>query len=283
MAKQQQNKQQERPDEELVPVTKQVKIGLSNYKIALEKQQLDVIYRLCLAILKQFSFFNAFIATIDITPKVSDHPFVTPAHHDDIVSFINELRYPESLEQVSKMMLSDEIKASAEYSNYLAKYMGTQPVKGQVIEEIAQSEEVADTVDSEETYDEEEGRLNIRQIGIVIGRGVNKESDEETLDDSKKMKGIETLSTTAQFMPSDSSGSSSSESKDKEGFLSTDFKELKDQSDNERTNTDGSEKAEEEQAGEEQPVDDQAGRVHVEVHVPSHKLRKLQNIFSVPV
>ncbi|GKE04311.1 hypothetical protein Tco_1396329 [Tanacetum coccineum] len=146
---------------------------------------------------------------LQITPKDPYHPFVTPPPHDDIVSFIKMLGYPEDLEQVSKMedfkfqidsreiskkkkellpfprftkfiikyilshhnnvstrlqsyhhvikidavlgnlkfankgekdliygmsipmeMMSDEIKASAYYSNYLEKSMGDKPVKG---------------------------------------------------------------------------------------------------------------------------------------------------------
>ncbi|GJR22471.1 hypothetical protein Tco_0970998 [Tanacetum coccineum] len=43
---------------------------------------------------------------LQITPKDSDHPFVTPLPHDDIVSFINKLGYPEDLEQVSKMVIN---------------------------------------------------------------------------------------------------------------------------------------------------------------------------------
>ncbi|GJW35611.1 hypothetical protein Tco_0058531 [Tanacetum coccineum] len=126
-------------------------------------------------------------------------------------------------------MMSEEIKASTDYLNYLAKSMGTQPVKGRgkglltkkgvevvvvktetvrvprkkrtdtVIKETGQFEEVVDIVDSEET-DDEEGHLIARQTGIVIGRGVHNESDEGTLDHLKKMKGIETLSNAAQFM-----------------------------------------------------------------------------------
>ncbi|GJT68830.1 hypothetical protein Tco_1020310 [Tanacetum coccineum] len=65
MAEQQVNQQQDRPDEELFPITEQVKIGISNYRIALKKQQPYIIYKLCLAIPRQYSFFNAFIATID--------------------------------------------------------------------------------------------------------------------------------------------------------------------------------------------------------------------------
>ncbi|GJZ64209.1 hypothetical protein Tco_0620630 [Tanacetum coccineum] len=102
MAKQQENQQQERPDEELVPATQQVKIRLRNYRISLEKQQPDVIQR-CLAILKHYLQLRSqdlFFALDDqifevnedllhdalqITPKDSDHPFVTPSPHDDIV------------------------------------------------------------------------------------------------------------------------------------------------------------------------------------------------------
>ncbi|GKB48432.1 retrovirus-related pol polyprotein from transposon TNT 1-94 [Tanacetum coccineum] len=52
MVEQQVNQQQERPDKELVPVNDQVLIRLNNFRIALEKQQPDVIYKLCLAILR---------------------------------------------------------------------------------------------------------------------------------------------------------------------------------------------------------------------------------------
>ncbi|GKC06164.1 hypothetical protein Tco_0997774 [Tanacetum coccineum] len=40
-----------------------VRIAQSNYRIALEKTQPDVIYKVCLEILKQYSFFNAFTRT----------------------------------------------------------------------------------------------------------------------------------------------------------------------------------------------------------------------------
>ncbi|GJS18818.1 hypothetical protein Tco_0413290 [Tanacetum coccineum] len=69
MAEQQEIQQQDRPNEELVLVNDQVRIGLSNYRISLEKQQPDIIYRLCLAILRQYSFFNAFTGIADL-PKI---------------------------------------------------------------------------------------------------------------------------------------------------------------------------------------------------------------------
>ncbi|GKC26571.1 hypothetical protein Tco_1033865 [Tanacetum coccineum] len=101
----QENQQQDRADEELVPISEKVRSGLSNYRISLEKQQPDIIYRLYLEILKQYSFFNAFTGTADITLKDLDHPFIEPPPHDDIVSFINKLGYPGYLEQVSKMKI----------------------------------------------------------------------------------------------------------------------------------------------------------------------------------
>ncbi|GKA57528.1 hypothetical protein Tco_0756716 [Tanacetum coccineum] len=62
----QQQPKQDRPDEELVPINEQVKIKISNYRIALDKSQPDVIYKLFLAILQQYSFFNAFTAIADV-------------------------------------------------------------------------------------------------------------------------------------------------------------------------------------------------------------------------
>ncbi|GKB09316.1 hypothetical protein Tco_0837628 [Tanacetum coccineum] len=117
MAEQQQNYQQDRLDEELV------------FEV-----NADLLYD-----------------ALQITPKDPDHPFVTPPPHDDILSFIKKLGYPEDPEQVSKMinvvlgnlkftnkgekdpiygmaipmkMMRDEIKASTDYSNYLAKSKG---------------------------------------------------------------------------------------------------------------------------------------------------------------
>ncbi|GJR50367.1 reverse transcriptase domain-containing protein [Tanacetum coccineum] len=252
MAEQQEIQQQDHLDEELVPVNDQVRIGLSNFRIALEKQQPYVIYKL-------------FIGNLKFANKGEKDPIYGMA--------------------IPKEMMSDEIQASADYSNYLEKYMGTQLVK----------EEVADIVDSEET-DEHEVHLNKRHTGIVIGRWVHKESKEGTLNHLKKLKGIKTLSSAAQYLvdmkkstkaskedfilkqcpkgpgegssivldnldePSDSS---SSESEDEEGFLSTDDQASQDKSDNERTKIDDSQKAEDakdadDQAGEEQAVDEQA-------------------------
>ncbi|GKA70456.1 hypothetical protein Tco_0776595 [Tanacetum coccineum] len=130
MANQQENQEQhqDRPDEKLVPVDDQVRIRASNYKITLDKSQPNVIYKVFLAILKKYSFFNAFIRTNDapeiymqqfldtvtslqITPKDSDHPFVEPPSKKEIISFINKLGYSESLTRISDMT-TNNLKAS---------------------------------------------------------------------------------------------------------------------------------------------------------------------------
>ncbi|GKB72412.1 hypothetical protein Tco_0933824 [Tanacetum coccineum] len=140
------------------------------------------------------------------------------------------------------------------------------------------------------------------------------------MDHSKKLKGIETLSSAAQYLvdmktaikaskddfilqqhskglcegsgvisevpdgPSDRSDSSSSKSKDEEGFLLTDDEASQEKTEDERTKVNDSEKAEDvkdanEQAGEEQVMDEQAeidqpGKVQVEVSVPDPQVEK---------
>ncbi|GKA64737.1 hypothetical protein Tco_0764444 [Tanacetum coccineum] len=324
-------------DAELVLINKQVKIATSNFMIALEKTQPDVIYKVCLEILKQYSFYNAFIATADapkiymqqfwytitydltakayfftmgdqvfevnadllynslrITPKDPDHPFTLPTPEKEIISFTNQLgctnvdfadliweefkyqiasrlvskqkqelmpllrftklivksilsqndqiyKRPISFHHVIKLdptlgnlkfknkgikdpvfrmpilelMLNDNIKATAKYSEYLGKLKGSKPVKATsrgkgfltkqgveiavkrvcvpkrrrsktIVEEVRQSKEIAKDVDSEETDKEPPVR---RPTSVVIGGEVRRESDEEGVDHSKKGSG----------------------------------------------------------------------------------------------
>nr|GEW10156.1 hypothetical protein [Tanacetum cinerariifolium] len=182
-----------------------------------------------------------------------------------------------------------------------------------VIDHSGQSKEVVEPVDSEETEEDEETPLiRKRQTGVVIGREAYMESDEENLDHSSKMKGIEILSVAAQFKlnmkkvrkaskddfilqqrpkgsgfgvtlavldkPRGSSSSSSSESNDKIKDIS---------SDDERSEADDMEKIKkvkedkatkeklvDEQAGEDQVMDEQSEKVQAEDNVPMSQAEK---------
>ncbi|GJW26342.1 hypothetical protein Tco_0040153 [Tanacetum coccineum] len=64
-----QQQQQKLQDAALVPVNEQVNISISNLRISLEKIQPDVIFKVCLEVLKQQFFYNAFIATA-VVPEI---------------------------------------------------------------------------------------------------------------------------------------------------------------------------------------------------------------------
>ncbi|GKE61666.1 hypothetical protein Tco_1512033, partial [Tanacetum coccineum] len=123
-------------------------------------------------------------------PHIQETPILPPCHKIDAtlrnLKFTNKgAKDPVFGMAIPMVMLSEEIKAYEDYLNYLAKSTRTQPVKVKgkvkglltkkgvevvmemvripkkrrsetVIEETGQSEEVADTVDSKETGDDEE-------------------------------------------------------------------------------------------------------------------------------
>ncbi|GKA62802.1 hypothetical protein Tco_0762321 [Tanacetum coccineum] len=193
----QEHQQQTRADEELVPITDQVKIGLSNFRIVLEKQKLELIYQLCLDILKQFYFFNAFTGTAYKKKEI--------------------IRVPRKKRSKT------------------------------IVEETDQTDVLVDSLSLEETeVNEEEHCLTEIHTSLVIGREVNKETDERTLDyPTMKLKEVVNVpSEGSSVVPetpdeqSDSSGSSHSGSDDEEGFVTIDDEETKETSDNERTETD---------------------------------------------
>ncbi|GKA90025.1 hypothetical protein Tco_0811837 [Tanacetum coccineum] len=121
----------------------------------------------------------------------------------------------------SVVMLNDDIKASAEYLEYLAKSKGVAPVKtggkglltkewveitmervsipkGRrskiVTEAVGESEGIDDDeVDSEETVEDEEPLVRTRPSELAIGGEAHQESEEERVNHSKKLKGLETL------------------------------------------------------------------------------------------
>ncbi|GJV90262.1 hypothetical protein Tco_1538075 [Tanacetum coccineum] len=122
------------------------------------------------------------------------------------------------------LMLNGDIKASAEYSEYLKKATGgsTSVVKRgkgllivveqlripkrrrskTVTEEVYKSEQMDDLGDFKETEEEEVVPLvQKRSIGVVIGEKAHQESkvEEERIDNSEKLKGLETLYVAAQL------------------------------------------------------------------------------------
>ncbi|GJW58115.1 hypothetical protein Tco_0104846 [Tanacetum coccineum] len=107
---------------------------------------------------------------------------------------------------VLEEMMSDTIKASSSYLNYMAKSLGTQSGKGQGkrlnTKKDVESEEFVDSKSLEETKaDKEKICLNERHSSLVIGREENKEIDEGTLDHSTmKLKGVENVSSVAQYL-----------------------------------------------------------------------------------
>ncbi|GJY98711.1 hypothetical protein Tco_0516141 [Tanacetum coccineum] len=139
-------------------------------------------------------------------------------------------KYPIFGMDIPVVMLNDNIKAFAEYSEYLAKSKRSKPIKSTgrgkglltkqgveiavervsipkrrrsktVIEEVGQFEEVVDDdVDSDETEDDEEEPLfRRRPTGVFIGGEVHRELDKERVDHSNILKGLETLSEATQF------------------------------------------------------------------------------------
>ncbi|GJU92906.1 putative ribonuclease H-like domain-containing protein [Tanacetum coccineum] len=97
-------------------------------------------------------------------------------------------------------MMSDEIKASADYLNYLAKCMGTQPAKGQGKWLLSKKgvEVVMEKIETVRIAKKKRTEIVIKESGQ--SKEVAYTSDEGTLDHSKKKKGIKTLSTAAQYM-----------------------------------------------------------------------------------
>ncbi|GJW09958.1 hypothetical protein Tco_1575785 [Tanacetum coccineum] len=71
---QDEQQQQNMLDAELVPIIEQVKIAISYFRIALENTQPYVIYKVCMEILRQYSFYNSFIVTAD-APEIYMHQF----------------------------------------------------------------------------------------------------------------------------------------------------------------------------------------------------------------
>ncbi|GKC53631.1 hypothetical protein Tco_1076376 [Tanacetum coccineum] len=319
---------------ELIPIDEQIKIGLSKFKIALEKSQPDVIYKVCLAILQEYSFFNAFtriadaleiymqqfwhtvhydltvkayIFTIDdqdfevnadwlsealqITLKVFDHPFVNPPSENGMVIVLGILKFTNKEAKdlvfgmaILNVMLSDEIKDSNDYSEYLAKSSGTQPVKGKgkvkglitkkdlevalknirvpkkrrleiMFEELAQSKGLkADTLKGLETI------FEAAQFKLDMKKAIKASKDDFIFQQRPRGSGV---TPTVLDEPSGNSSSSSSYSDDeiKDIYSDEDDKAAK-------------EKDADKHVADNQPMDEQAEKVQVEKSVPKPQVEK---------
>ncbi|GKE20907.1 hypothetical protein Tco_1432419 [Tanacetum coccineum] len=275
MAEEQDEQQQQNLlDAELVPINKQVKIEISNFRIALEKPQPNFWYSVTYDLTAKEYLFkiddqvfkvdaNLIRNTLWITPKDLDHPF-TPAapeftkliikytlSQNDQVSkrplyFQHVIKLDATLGNlklenkgtkdpifgmdIPVVMFNDNIKAFAEYSEHLAKSKRSKPIKATcrgkglltkqgveiavervsipkrrrsktIIKEVGQFEEVVDDdVNSDETEDDKEEPLfRRRPTGVFIGGEVHKELDEERVDHSNILKGLETLSEATQY------------------------------------------------------------------------------------
>ncbi|GJX52137.1 hypothetical protein Tco_0280506 [Tanacetum coccineum] len=213
----------------LVLIDEQVKIRFSNFRIALDKSQPDVIYKFWHTLhydlpAKAYLFIiddQTFEVNAGLLRKATAYDRPRLPMLQILWGMVTGSKRPSLWNANSNGDVNDDIKASDAYLEYLTKSSGTQPAKGKgkglitkkdlevalrnirvpkkrcletVFEELAQSEGVeADTVDSKETEEEDEIPLVRRQNGVVIGRQVHQESDEEALDHSKKLKGVERI------------------------------------------------------------------------------------------
>ncbi|GJY52230.1 hypothetical protein Tco_0443077 [Tanacetum coccineum] len=95
-------------------------------------------------------------------------------------------------------MLNDKIKASAEYSEYLTKAGGSiLVVRG--CKGLLSKKGVEIAVEQIKTAKDEEPLIRRQTTGIVFSEEVHRDSNEERLDHSMKLKGLETLFEVAQL------------------------------------------------------------------------------------
>nr|GEV53314.1 hypothetical protein [Tanacetum cinerariifolium] len=132
---------------------------------------------------------------LQITHKDYDHPFIKPPYQKEIFSFIKKLGYSGSLTRISgakepiygmpirMVMLSNEIKASADYLEYLEKSEGEKPVKASKDDFILQQHPKSSSEGSGVTREVLDGLSHKRTY-----KGSDISSDEERFeeDDIKK-------------------------------------------------------------------------------------------------
>nr|GEU65306.1 ribonuclease H-like domain-containing protein [Tanacetum cinerariifolium] len=120
-------------------------------------------------------------------------------------------------------MMSGEIKAFVDYSNYLAKSKGDKPVKGKGKGLMTRKVKISSR-NSRET-DEDKGRLNVRQSSLVIGRETTTKERKNDYILQQRPKGPSEgsgMNPEVPDGPSDSSSSSLSGSDDEIKDISSD-------------------------------------------------------------
>ncbi|GJU12445.1 hypothetical protein Tco_1134841 [Tanacetum coccineum] len=113
---QQQQQQQDRPDEELVPVDEHVQIGPSNYRIALERPQPNVIYKFFLAILHQYFFYNAFIRIADALEMYMQQFWHTVTY--DLIARTYFFTLDDRIFEVNADLLREALQVTPKYSDH---------------------------------------------------------------------------------------------------------------------------------------------------------------------
>ncbi|GJV38634.1 retrovirus-related pol polyprotein from transposon TNT 1-94 [Tanacetum coccineum] len=109
-----------RTDDQILPLSKWVPIGKSNCVLDVHKPQRNHIFLIVVALLKNTNFFRAFTASsmilaiyiqqfwdtidaLDISPANDNNPFVALPSSDTVIEYVNTLRYPSTLRNLSAM------------------------------------------------------------------------------------------------------------------------------------------------------------------------------------
>ncbi|GJU86646.1 retrovirus-related pol polyprotein from transposon TNT 1-94 [Tanacetum coccineum] len=178
---------------------------------------------------------NADVLRNALSIKVLDHPFALPAPEKEIIKFIKELGCPKPIKTISALRgmvtgsnidFAELIWEEFKYQIEPMKGGGSKPVmkggkgllskKGvkiavkrisipkirqsrTITEEFDQSKQIDDQGDSEETEKDEEPLIRRQTTGIIFSKEVRRYPDEERVDHSMKLKGLEALSESAQL------------------------------------------------------------------------------------
>ncbi|GJU12626.1 retrovirus-related pol polyprotein from transposon TNT 1-94 [Tanacetum coccineum] len=112
-----------RTDDQILPLSKWMPIGKRNSVLDVYKPRRNPIFLIVVALLKNTNFFRAFttysmilaiyiqqfwdtIDALNITPANDNNPFMAPPSSDTVIEYVNTLRYPNTLKNVSAMSVN---------------------------------------------------------------------------------------------------------------------------------------------------------------------------------